>query len=76
MKPTVGRVVHAMSRGSADGQFPPAVRAAVITEVLPADADGQRVHLCVLNPTGLFFDLSVPYAETPTPGHWSWPPRF
>jgi hypothetical protein len=74
--PTVGRIVHMTSRGSADGQFPPATRAAIITEVLPAgNAGGPRVNLCVLNPTGLFFDLSVPYAEEPTPGHWSWPPR-
>lgn len=73
MKPSVGRIVHMTSRGSADGQFPPAARAAVITEVL--DADAGRVHLCVLNPTGVFHDLDVPYAEEPTPGHWSWPPR-
>ncbi|MGW4802987.1 hypothetical protein [Kitasatospora sp. NPDC004272] len=31
--------------------------------------------LAVINPTGLFFDENVPYAEEPTPGCWSWPPR-
>jgi hypothetical protein len=71
MTPSIGRIVHMTSRGSADGQFPPAPRAAVITAV----HDEGRVDLCVLNPTGLFFDLGVPYAEEPTPGHWSWPPR-
>ncbi len=30
--------------------------------------------LAVLNPTGLFFNENVPYAQEPTPGHWSWPP--
>ncbi|RPE27297.1 hypothetical protein [Kitasatospora cineracea] len=35
----------------------------------------QLVSLAVLNPTGLFFDDRVPYAEEPTPGCWSWPPR-
>jgi hypothetical protein len=33
------------------------------------------VGLCVLNPTGQFFNQKVPYAEEPTPGHWNWPPR-
>ena len=33
------------------------------------------VSLCVLNPTGMFFDENVEFSETPTPGHWSWPPR-
>lgn len=41
---------------------------------LPPDGY-PRLSLAVLNPTGLFFDTDVPYAETPTPGHWSWPPR-
>ncbi|QOC56083.1 hypothetical protein SEA_CLOWN_85 [Gordonia phage Clown] len=34
-----------------------------------------QVGLAVLNPTGMFFNQLVPYAETPTPGHWNWPPR-
>lgn len=33
------------------------------------------VGLCVLNPTGQFFNRDVPYADEPTPGHWNWPPR-
>ncbi|MES9516479.1 hypothetical protein ACIQYW_18535 [Rhodococcus erythropolis] len=33
-----------------------------------------RVGLCVLNPTGMFFNTQLPYAEEPTPGHWNWPP--
>lgn len=31
-KPSVGRVVHYVARGSADGVFPPACRAATITD--------------------------------------------
>lgn len=50
-KPSVGRVVHYVARGSADGRFPSVCRSATITEV---DADG-RVGLMVANPTGLFF---------------------
>ncbi|MEV1294444.1 hypothetical protein [Pseudonocardia sp. NPDC049635] len=52
MKPSTGRVVHYVSRGSADGRFPPACRAATVTEVA---RDHEHVGLAVLNPTGMFF---------------------
>lgn len=59
--PAVGRSVHYVARGSADGVYPPACRAAVITEVERIDPDGYRqdgdqpnLGLCVLNPTGIF----------------------
>lgn len=51
MKPSIGRIVHYVARGSADGKFPPTCRAATITEV----GDAGRVGLVVVNPTGLFF---------------------
>lgn len=51
--PAVGATVHYVSRGSLDGKFPPACRAATVTEVDPTDPN--RVGLCVTNPTGLFF---------------------
>ena len=56
--PTVGRIVHYVSHGTpvrADGTqaFAPACRAAIVTEVDPADP--ARVGLAVLNPTGQFF---------------------
>jgi hypothetical protein len=53
MTPSVGRVVHYVARGSLDGLYPPACRAATITEG-PYDED-QTVGLAVFNPTGLFF---------------------
>lgn len=61
-RPTVGRAVHYVARGSADGFFPAVCRSAEITEV----DDMGRVGLCVTNPTGLFFhplamDGGVPY---------------
>lgn len=72
--PSVGRIVHYMARGSADGVFPPVCRAAVVTEV-PIQKDGmERIGLCVLNPTGVFFDQGIPYDES-TPGSWHWPER-
>jgi hypothetical protein len=61
-QPSVGRVVHYVSRGSADGQFPSVCRAAVITST--ATGSGvTAVGLAVLNPTGMFFDRDVSYAE-------------
>lgn len=33
------------------------------------------VSVCVLNPTGMYFNEVIPYAEEPTPGHWNWAPE-
>lgn len=79
MKPTVGRVVHYVARGSADGRFPSVCRAADITEVEPDTAD-NLVGLMVKNPTGLFFhplaDSGVAQDETEKRGGtWHWPER-
>lgn len=73
VKPTVGRIVHYQSYGTPGGEYKPLPRAAVITEV--SESQPFLVGLCVLNPTGQFFNRDVPYALEPTPGHWSWPPR-
>lgn len=38
----------------------------------------SRVELCVIYPLDTLMDpgsATVPYSETPKPGHWSWPPR-
>lgn len=48
---SIGRDVHYVSRGSADGVFPPTCRAAKITEV----GEDGLVGLAVLNPDGLYF---------------------
>ncbi|WP_218001346.1 hypothetical protein [Nocardia niigatensis] len=69
--PTVGRNVHYQSYGTPGGEYLPEPRAAVITTV----GEGGVVGLAVLNPTGMFFNERVPFAEEPTPGHWNWPPR-
>lgn len=79
MNPTIGRVVHYQSYGTPGGEYQAEPRAALITAVKGCDPNHQpgcpHVSLAVLNPTGLFFTANVPYAQTPTPGHWSWPPR-
>ena len=79
MKPTIGRIVHYQSFGTPGGEYLPETRAAIITEVHDDDPVPESgvpyVGLCILNPTGQFFNRNVRYAETPTPGCWSWPPR-
>lgn len=74
--PSVGRIVHYRSRGSADGVFREQCRAAVITDGLEGTrAAGFAVALAVLNPTGLFFDQFIEHDETLAPGTWHWPGR-
>lgn len=62
LKPSVGRVVHYVSHGTPvrpDGSqaYTQECRAAVVTEV----DDEDTVGLCVLNPTGQFFNREVSY---------------
>jgi len=70
-KPSVCRNVHYVAYGTPGGEFPAGIcRAAIITEIneamiaegaqFPFDGAG-RVGLCVLNPTGQFFNRGVPY---------------
>lgn len=90
MKPSVGRIVHYVSYGTPGGEYPKACRAAVVTglsgtlglEYPTGDelGDGaQLVDLCVLNPTGMFFNVGVPQDERPlyeqSGGTWHWPER-
>ena len=88
MKPSVGRIVHYVSFGTPGGEYESECRAAVITEV--QDDPQSSVGLCVLNPTGQFFNRGVrhheaqagPGGETPggfpqnhPGGTWHWPER-
>ena len=72
MKATVGRIVHYQSYGTPGGEFLATPRAAIIAEV--HSADRGDVSVCVLNPSGIFFNR-VQYSEHPEPGCWNWPPR-
>lgn len=81
MVPTIGRVVHYHAYGTPGGEFKSVPRAAIITDVKARpghegveDETGYEVHVCVLNPSGIFFN-KVPYAREPIPGCWTWPPR-
>ena len=70
--PSIGRIVHYQRFGSPGGEHQPEPSPAVITKVL--DEATGRCQLFVMNPNGLYFN-DTPYSETPTPGHWNWPPR-
>lgn len=81
-EPSVGRIVHYVSYGTPGGEYPSVCRAAVITAVdTYQDGDLGHLHighvsLCVLNPTGQFFNLHVRHDETgKRPGTWHWPER-
>lgn len=53
MKPYIGQTVHYKSYGSPGGEFQSEKRAAIITAV----HNEKDVCLCVLNPTGFYFNL-------------------
>lgn len=61
-KPSVGRIVHYASYGTPGGEYGQECRAAVITQVVNG-GDVPDVGLCVLNPTGQFFNPAVAYHD-------------
>jgi hypothetical protein len=85
MKPSIGRVVHYVAYGTPGGEYPQACRAAIITEVMGPDVipmtayedvREDTVGLAVLNPTGMFFNRSIPHNEgDKSGGSWHWPER-
>ena len=60
-------------------------RAAIITSIRQEGAregnppgDGSMVDLAIIDPEaleGFTRQRGVWFADTPTPGHWNWPPR-
>jgi hypothetical protein len=76
--PSIGRIVHYVSFGTPGGEYASECRAAVITAV---HGTHGAVDLCVLNPTGMFFDLDVMLADLIEHtamypgGTWHWPER-
>lgn len=59
--PTIGRIVHQVGRGSADGAFPPVCRAAIVTAVPTVPLPDGAIDLFVMPPRGTFHDDAVPY---------------
>lgn len=84
MKPSIGRIVHYVSYGTPGGEYTKQCRAAVVTDVeghaispvTGQEVDEYVVSLCVLNPTGMFFNESVVQMEHARDGGtWHWPER-
>jgi hypothetical protein len=80
--PSVGRIVHYVAYGTPGGEFPAGVcRAAVVTEVagfgekMRAPDAPVTIGICVVNPTGLFFNRDILHDEGKKPGTWHWPER-
>jgi hypothetical protein len=81
--PSVGRIVHYVAPGSADGTYPSEHRAAVITRVWRQMVDGEEtistdVDLMVFNPTGARWFQRCPgmkYDPGFGPYTWHWPER-
>lgn len=78
-QPSIGRVVHYISYGTPGGEYTSQCRAATITAVHNSDPVPEHgvpyVDLCVMNPTGLFFDQNNKYDENKAGGTWHWPER-
>lgn len=68
MTPTIGQIVHYQSYGTPNGEFKPRTRAAIVTAVI----SDTVVHLCVLNPTGMFFNTNV--EQGTEGGTWNYQP--
>lgn len=80
-KLSVGRSVHYVSYGTPNGEYQPEHRAATITAVIEKDDNGKPlngvVSLCIMNPTGLFFNETVFQDEANKKGGtWHWPERI
>jgi hypothetical protein len=86
VKPSTGRIVHYVSYGTPGGEYSRECRAAIVTEVVSdrddrlgfssAEPQPDAVGLCVLNPTGQFFNRTVLYdAAAEVGGTWHWPER-
>lgn len=70
MRPRVGDDVHYVSYGTPAGEYTSQCRAAKVTGMptvdlpaITADGAATQLDLCVMNPTGLFFNRS-PQSET------------
>lgn len=69
--PTIGRIVHFQTYGSAGGAHPSEPMAAIVTGTYAND----DVNLFVIYENGTSHKHGIPFAAEPTPGHWNWPPR-
>lgn len=73
MMASVGFVVHYVSYGTPGGEYPSKCRAAIITDIVKGTAEhDDYISLCVLNPTGMFFNERVEEDALKSGGTWHW----
>jgi hypothetical protein len=71
MEISIGRIVHFVSRGSADGVYPPRH-----VPLLVVDAEYGSVSGWAFNPNGLRYEQNVEQDEGDMAGGtWHWPER-
>jgi hypothetical protein len=88
VRPSVGHIVHYVSYGTPGGEYKSECRVAIITEVPPAPGPSllsvgeveymgpnNLVGLCVLNPSGIFFNDCEQDEDDKRGGTWHWPER-
>lgn len=61
--PRIGDIVHYVSYGTPGGEYTKECRAAIVTAVTEHPDEDGTAALCVLNPTGQFFNPKVEHAE-------------
>jgi hypothetical protein len=68
-----------VSYGTPGGEYGQECRAAIVTQVQPNAHVQEIVGLCVLNPSGMFFNVGVRHDGHPPAlragGTWHWPER-
>lgn len=80
-QPTVGRIVHYVGFEAHDFCEPRAAIVTAVPDLLSEQPNSgpegyvKAAHLTVFDVDGTRVRKGVPHATTPTPGHWSWPPR-
>lgn len=71
--PSIGRIVHYVSYGTPGGEYKPAHRAAIITDVRESDQFGHEVRVTVFNPDGYFNTPWTNFDESAAGGTVHWP---
>ena len=75
MYPTLGRIVHFMAPDDCGGETYAGIIVATYANGLRPGGVEDKVDLVTFGPSSFYHNNGVPFAEKPTPGCWSWPPR-
>ncbi|MGH7954743.1 MAG: hypothetical protein ACREOZ_02155 [Gloeomargaritales cyanobacterium] len=71
--PSIGRIVHYVSYGTPGGEYTSECRASIVTGLTN---EPEIISVCVVNPTGMFFNVGIYHDEiNKSGGTWHWPER-